>query len=268
MTQISYLHLDVFSDGPFGGHALVVCLGSCPESAMAVVSHEFNLVVAFPRPTSPGRYRLRIFEHGHELPFGAQPTLGAAWSLGPGTWRQDSLGASVDVEVMNRSARMGIPDPLFDRITDESLLAGIRDVLGLASVAGAYRATCGGNTHLLVPTGEDIAQVRVDPGAVTGICEAAGMNTLSPFCWDRAAGDLRQRIFAPRMGIPESPSVGTAAAAAAVYARDQWDAGTDVRVRQGHSMGRPSLIRVHAESGSMSLTGSVRQFAQGTFTLD
>jgi trans-2,3-dihydro-3-hydroxyanthranilate isomerase len=267
MTQIRYEHLDVFADGPYGGHALIVCLGSCPDSVMAALSHEFNLVVAFPRLTSPRRYRLRIIEHGHELPFGAQPTIGAAWALGPGTWRQESMGASVEVEVMDRGARMGIPDPVLERITDESLLAGILDVLGLASSEGAYRASCGGNTHLLVPTQEDIAQVRADPRAVTGICETAGMNTLSPFCWDRAGGDLSQRIFAPRMGIPESPAVGTAAAPAAEYARDAWGAGTDVCVRQGQALGRPSLITVHAERGAMNLMGNVRRFAQGTFTL-
>jgi hypothetical protein len=37
------------------------------------------------------------------------------------------------------------------------------EVLGLASMAGAYRASCGGNTHLLVPTREDIAQLSPDP---------------------------------------------------------------------------------------------------------
>ena len=267
MTPIRYLHLDVFADGPFGGHALIVCLDSCPESAMASVSHEFNLVVAFPRSTSYGRYQVRIFEHGHELPFGAQPTLGAAWSLGPGTWRQDSTGASVDVEVTDRGARMGMPDPLLERVADSSLLARIRKVLGLASVEGAYRANCGGNTHLLVPTREDIAQIKADPAAVTQVCEAAGMNTLSPFCPDGAASDLKQRIFAPRMGIQESPSVGTAAAAAALYAFGSWSAGADVRVRQGHSVGRPSLITVHTEHGAMTVAGSVRQFAEGTFTL-
>jgi predicted PhzF superfamily epimerase YddE/YHI9 len=177
------------------------------------------------------------------------------------------MGAIVEVEVMDRGARMGIPDPVLESINDESLLAGILEVLGLASSEGAYRASCGGNAHLLVPTQEDIAQVRADPGAVTGICEAAGMNTLSPFCRDRARGDLRQLIFAPRMGIPESPAVGTAAAPAAVYARDAWGAGTDVCVRQGHSLGRPSLITVHAEHGAMSLMGNVRRFAHGTFRL-
>jgi trans-2,3-dihydro-3-hydroxyanthranilate isomerase len=99
MSRLRYLHLDVFADGPVGGHPLIVCLDEAPESAMPGLSREFSLVMAFPSRTGRGRYSLRIFEHGHELPFGGQPTLGAAWSLGPGTWRQDSRGASVTVRV-------------------------------------------------------------------------------------------------------------------------------------------------------------------------
>lgn len=185
MTWLRYLHLDVFSDGPFGGHPLIVFLDPCPAPAMAALSHEFGLVVAFPVRTSPGRYRVRIFEHGHELPFGGQPTLGAAWSLGPGTWRQDSLGASVEVVVMADYARMGVPDPVLDPVSDRSLLATVEAVLGVG-IDGAYRASCGGNTHLVVPVRADVAGLTVDPGEVARVCEVAGMNTLSPFSWNRA----------------------------------------------------------------------------------
>jgi PhzF family phenazine biosynthesis protein len=160
---------------------------------------------------------------------------------------------------------MGVPDPTLDRVTDQSVLEAITGVLGLASIEGAYRASCGGNKHLLVPTRQDVAQVTVDPRAVAQLCAAAGMNTLSPFCWD--ASEVRQRVFAPRMGITESPAAGTAAVPAAVYARESWGAGADVCVRQGHAIGRPSLITVHMQGTSISVTGSVRQFARGTFTL-
>jgi trans-2,3-dihydro-3-hydroxyanthranilate isomerase len=264
MTRLRYLHLDVFSDGPFGGHPLIVFLDPCPEPAMAALSHEFGLVVAFPLRTSPGRYRVRIFEHGHELPFGGQPTLGAAWSLGPGTWRQDSLGASVEVVVMADYARMGVPDPVLDPVSDQSLLATVEAVLGVG-IDGAYRASCGGNTHLVVPVRADVAALTVNSAEVARVCEAAGMNTLSPFSWNR--GEVAQRIFAPRMGIPESPAVGTAAAPAAVYARRSWGAEPDVRVRQGHGTGRASLLEVRAIQGDMTLAGAVREFAHGTCAL-
>jgi trans-2,3-dihydro-3-hydroxyanthranilate isomerase len=261
MTPLRYLHLDVFADGPSGGHPLIVCLGPCRESAMPALSHEFGLVVAFPVVTSPRRYHVRIFEHGHELPFGGQPTLGAAWSLGPGRWRQDSRGASVEVEAMADGARMSTPDPVLDPIDDDSLLAAISGVLGM-DIDCAYRTSCAGNTHLIVPVRADIADLTVDYGEVARICEAAGMNTLSPFRWH--AGEIIQRVFAPTMGIPESPAAGTAAVPAAAYARQAWGAGLNIRVHQGHGTGRASLIKVHAERGVMTLAGVVRKFAEGT----
>jgi len=264
MSRLRYLHLDVFADGPAGGHPLIVRLDECPEPAMPGLSHEFNLVVAFRSRTGPARYFLRIFEHGHELPFGGQPTLGAAWSLGPGTWRQDSPGATVTVQVTAGGARMSVPDPVLEPVTEESLLVRIAGVLG-TGIDGAYRATCGGNTHLVVPVTADVAGITVDSGTVAEVCAAAGMNTLAPFCW--RAGEVHQRVFAPRMGIPESPAVGTAAVPAAVHARRRWDAGPDVGIRQGHGTRRSSLLSVHAAPGAMTLAGAVRKFAEGTCEL-
>jgi Phenazine biosynthesis-like protein len=156
---------------------------------------------------------------------------------------------------------MGTPDPVLDPIDDDSLLAGISGVLGV-DIDGAYRTSCGGNTHLLVPVRADIGDLTVDHGEVARICEAAGMNTLSPFRWH--AGEIIQRVFAPTMGIPESPAAGTAAVPAAAYARQAWGAGLNIRVHQGHGTGRASLIKVHAERGAMTLAGVVRKFAEGT----
>ena len=261
MTPLRYLHLDVFTYGPSGGHPLIVCLDQCPASAMPALSHEFGLVVAFPVVTSPGRYHVRIFEHGHELLFGGQPTLGAAWSLGPGRWRQDSRGASVEVEAMADGARMGTPDPVLDPIDDDSLLAGISGVLGV-DIDGAYRTSCGGNTHLLVPVRADIGDLTVDHGEVARICEAAGMNTLSPFRW-HAWRDHPARVRTDD-GHPGKPCRRDGSGPGRSVRQAGLGRGLNIRVHQGHGTGRASLIEVHAERGAMTLAGVVRKFAEGT----
>ena len=54
-------------------------------------------------------------------------------------------------------------------------------------------------------------------------------------------------MFAPRMGIPEDPATGSAAAAfAGVLARYETlaDGGHDFEIEQGYEMGRPSLIEL------------------------
>ncbi|MGH9285178.1 MAG: PhzF family phenazine biosynthesis protein, partial [Acidimicrobiales bacterium] len=110
--SLRYRIVDVFSDRPLAGNPLCVVLDPCPPVVMAAIAREVNLSeTTFPSVTGPGRYDVRIFTPAAELAFAGHPTLGTAWVLGAGRWRQASPGATVTVEADETGAVMGQPDP-------------------------------------------------------------------------------------------------------------------------------------------------------------
>jgi trans-2,3-dihydro-3-hydroxyanthranilate isomerase len=85
-----------------------------------------------------------------------------------------------------------------------------------------------------------------------------------------AANQLNVRLFADLYGVPEYPATGSANACLAAYLlKHQYFLGQqlDVRVEQGHEMGRPSLLRVRAEmragNPSIAVGGRVIMTARG-----
>ena len=69
--------------------------------------------------------------------------------------------------------------------------------------------------------------------------------------------DIRARMFAPSIGVPEDPATGSACVALAGYlaALDQRTQGT-LRwiVEQGFEMGRPSILEIEAEKKAGAVT--------------
>jgi len=109
--QLSYRIVDVFTDRPLAGNAL--CVVTAPEGpplsddVMLCLAREVNLSeTTFVRRTGDDAYDVRIWTGGGELPFAGHPSLGTAWSLGPGRWTQTSPGAVVTVEASLQGAVM------------------------------------------------------------------------------------------------------------------------------------------------------------------
>src|SRR5437764_1058805 len=92
--ELRYRIVDVFSDRPLAGNALCVVLDPCPEPVMQAVAREANLSeTTFPVVVADDAYEMRIFTPIEELPFAGHPSLGTAWTLGPGRWTQTTSGA-------------------------------------------------------------------------------------------------------------------------------------------------------------------------------
>ena len=104
---------------------------------------------------------------------------------------------------------------------------------------------------------------------------AAGRATPDPRLWAQVFGDrgvflytpettraeaqLHARMFAPRLGVPEDPATGSAAAAlvALLAERDGLpDGDHTIVIEQGVEMGRPSLITVGMELAGGRLTAA------------
>jgi len=88
--------------------------------------------------------------------------------------------------------------------------------------------------------------------------------------------DIRARMFAPHLNIPEDPATGSANVALIgllARLRPEPDLSLSKRIAQGVEMGRPSLLKAHAEKqhGTVTATfigGSCVPVMSGTIELD
>ena len=256
-----YRIVDVFTDRPFSGNALCVVLDPCPASRMAAVAREVNLSeTTFPTITGQGTYSMRIFTPGVEIPFAGHPTLGTAWVLGPGNWRQTTAGAMVTVEATADAAVMTQPDPVITEVDPD----GVGAALGLPGLEGAYLSVAGGTAHVLVPTAHPLEDLGPELATVKRVAQRLGGISLCPF---RRLDDrtLHVRAFVPGAGVPEDPGTGSAAGPIALLARRRWGTDVDVVIRQGNEIGRPCRIDAHAEEGAIRVGGHVTASAEGHF---
>lgn len=243
-----YRIVDVFSDRPLAGNQLCVVLDPCPDHLMAAVAKEVNLSeTTFPTVVADGRYEMRIFTPGGELPFAGHPSLGTAWVLGPGPWTQVTSGATVVVEADADGAVMSQPDPVFEE-----------------RGPGLWRATVAGTTHMFVPTEEPL-----DVPDLAAVAELTTREQAVGYAVFRRVDDatVQARVFAPASGIVEDPGTGSAAGPIGVLSRRLFKTGVDITVRQGDEMGRPCRIQVHAADGDIRVGGRVAACAEGRFTL-
>ena len=81
----AYLLADVFTDRAYGGNQLAVLPDAegLDTAQMQAIAREFNLSeTTFVTPgAAPGRFRVRIFTPGAELPFAGHPIVGTALAL-------------------------------------------------------------------------------------------------------------------------------------------------------------------------------------------
>jgi len=258
-----YRIVDVFSDRPLAGNALCVVVDPCPPEVMQAVAREVHLSeTTFVTGRDDDGYQMRIFTPRDELPFAGHPSVGTAWTMGPGRWTQATSGATVVIEVDDHGAVMSQPDPVFDELDHAPAVAA----LGLARGEGAWQGTAGGTTHLYVATDEPIDALRPDMNAVGRVAGGAGATTMTVF---RRLDDrsVHVRVFGPHTGIPEDPGTGSAAGPVGVLARRHLGTGTDITIRQGDEIGRPCRIEVHAVEGDITVGGRVTACAEGRFTL-
>lgn len=267
--ELPYRIVDVFTHRPLCGNAL--CVVSTPEGTalddeqMLAIAREVNLSeTTFVTRTADDAYDVRIWTGSGELPFAGHPSLGTAWSLGPGRWTQTSPGAVVTVEATAHGAVMTQPDPVFTEVYPEDVTTALG--LPTASVHSAYAAEIGGTRHLLVPT--EAALDRLEPdagllGVVARSVRATGVGVV------RRVDDatLHARVFIPGASLVEDPGTGSAAGPLGLLAQRLWRTDADLVILQGAEMGRPCRIDVHAEMGALRVGGAVAGCAEGRFTL-
>jgi trans-2,3-dihydro-3-hydroxyanthranilate isomerase len=278
---------DVFTDRKFGGNQLAVfpdARGISAES-MPAIAREFNYsetTFVLPPDDPSHTAKVRIFTPGGELRFAGHPTIGTAFVLahtravklrGPETSivLEEGVGP-VPVVIRSSDGRaefaqlsaamlpeVGPPPPP---------AAVLADLLSLApnDLAGgsmAPEAVSCGTPFLYVPlrSRDAVARARIKLDVYESTLGGYLTDKIFVFAMEaeQPGHDIRARMFAPSIGVPEDPATGSACVALAGYlaSRDPRRDGT-LRwvVEQGFEMGRPSILEIEADKSGGATTAA------------
>lgn len=278
-----FFTLDVFADRSLAGNPLAVVLDSVglDAAAMQAIAREFNLseTTFVVEPRDPvNTAGLRIFTPARELAFAGHPTIGSAVMIAvaraPEMIGRGDLQIVLEEEVgplrcnVRRKgkayfASFGLPALPFT-VSGVPEAADVAAALGLAASDIGFdrhrvsRYSCG-TPYTFVPVGGLDAIGRATPD---GARFADVFGAMGTFLYTRetthAENAVHARMFAPRLGIPEDPATGSAAAAFAGVAQE-FEAPEDgvhtITIEQGFEMGRPSLIHLTMDIAGGKLTG-------------
>ena len=255
MTARSYTIADVFTDTPLAGNGLAVFTDATgiDDATMQRLARELNLsetVFALP-PSDGGDARIRIFTPRSELPFAGHPVLGSAFVL---AGERDVIvletGAG-NVPVTLRRERghvvfgwMVQPLPTIESCGDQPQLLA---ALGVQRAELPIDAYTNGPRTLMVALADEHAVAALHPDL--GPLAALSANVC---CFGPAAGGrYKARVFGPALGVPEDPATGSAAGPLALHlARHGAEPyGTEIVIRQGEEIARPSLLHARADGG-------------------
>jgi len=295
--QLAYTLLDVFTGKPLTGNQLAIVskADGLSDARMQAIAREFNLSeTVFVRQPLIERHTasLRIFTPTTELPFAGHPTIGAAVLLG---LQQRAIAVRLEEKI-------GLVTCVMERVTRSSGVARFKlpqlpqemgpgpDIADVATTLGIAPEDIGcglftrpahfsaGVEFYLVPVknAEVLARLKLERRGWTDIYPA-GQNSVYVFTQtpNEQGNDLAARMFAPGMGIGEDAATGAAAAALiGLLALDpeHQNGQKNYRLRQGHEMGRPSLIelQVGMEEGQLvhgGIGGAAVIIAEGTLDL-
>ena len=233
---------------------------------------------AFVGPREDGAYRLRYFAPGGEVDLCGHATA-AAYAVLARTGRLGPLPAEVRSvapggtvggrvergvgEVGTGEAGRGAGDaadavvvwmdmPVARRVETPLDLDEVAGALGLPrevlqSRPAAAIEDLGIRVALLpLPELEALDSIRPDFDRLRRLGRPGQIIVFYPFVLDAVGLRVRARAFAPAVDIDEDPATGTAAAALGAYLARERLIGphTELRIRQGEAMGRPSELRL------------------------
>ena len=298
-----YVTADVFTDKPFGGNQLAVFPDAkgLDDEQMFALAREFNFsetTFVFP-PENGGTRKLRIWTPGGEVPFAGHPTVGTAHVLAeigeiPLDGESTSIVFEEQVGPVPVKIRASGGKPVFAQLSVAKLpeigppvptretLASMLSLEPKDLVGGHFapQSVSCGLPFLFVALKDRAAvkrsRIRVDQWERTLGSAWASMIMVFSRDPEREGSDIRARMYAPAISVPEDPATGSACAALGGYlaARDTRQEGT-LRwiVEQGFEMGRPSIIEVEVDKAAGAITavrvgGASVTMSEGSIRVD
>lgn len=291
MTQRLYI-VDVFAERRYAGNPLAVVIGERYPDAdtMQRIAAEMNFSeTTFVRaaPEASGAWRVRIFTPARELDFAGHPILGTAWVLREHVAAQPPARVVLELSVGRvpvtfepapgggDTAWFAAPPMTLGTIPDLGELTG---ALGLAADDIDPRApaqvVAAGTAAVIVPLRslDALRRARLDLDAYAPLAAAGCPPLVYLFCAGTrdARNDLSARFFFEAHGVREDPATGNGAAFLGAYLLEHRLLGgddLDLRIEQGHDLGRPSLVmvraRMHDGAREISVGGRVIETARG-----
>jgi trans-2,3-dihydro-3-hydroxyanthranilate isomerase len=293
---IRFSLIDVFTDEPLAGNplALVIDGDRLTEAQMRRLAREFNqsettFLLSATRPEA--EVRLRSFTPSGAEVFGAgHNALGAWWWLAasgalpvgasPAHFAQELGDRVLPVEVVSEAGRIAGIVMIQGSVEFGAVLEdrqALADALHLHASdleEDAPPQVVGtGAAHLLVPvkSRRALESARPDAEILRPLLQEVGGQGCYVFClepYDPAATALA-RFFNPTVGIWEDPATGSAAGPLAAYliAAGKTPPDREVVIEQGHSMGRPSRMRVRIRDRRVRISGRGVIVAEGVLRL-
>lgn len=287
MTQLRYLHLDVFAASRGGGNHLGVVVGAeaWSPAAMQGFAAWNNLVETtfLLPPTDPAAsYRVRIFTPRKEIPFAGHPSVGSAhaalqcglahvrdgllWQeCGAGTLplRVEGQGGERVLLLQSPPAR-ALPTDAAARPLLATALRGVEPGrLPPAIVDGGRR------WWLAEIAGEAALRAwQPDHGAIGALARASDSMGICAFARSAdPAFRMVVRAFGAGAGIIEDPASGAANGLLAAYLAQAEPRGAfarGYRVSQGREIGHDAMLVVRIDDGRVWVGGRVSTIVDGT----
>jgi trans-2,3-dihydro-3-hydroxyanthranilate isomerase len=284
--QLQFQTVDVFTSDRFAGNPLAVVLNaeglSTPQ--MQAIAAEFNLAeTTFIGPPKDAAHtaEVRIFTPRSEMPFAGHPNVGTAFVLaraGTSYGRPvnsdrvifEEKAGLVPIEILRDGpavvgARLASPQPLsIGAETAVELVAsacGIsRDEIKLANHHPCI-ASCGA-PFILAELNSRASLAAASPNGDVFRLEVARQPAVSILLYvqvDEGDIDIRARMFAPHLNIPEDPATGSANVALIgllAKLRPEPNLVLSKAIAQGVEMGRPSLLAAQAQKCDGAVTAT------------
>ena len=283
--SLAYRHVDVFSKIPFSGNGLTVF----PESnglsvqIMQCITQEvrqFESIFLHVQPSS-SLVKASIFTMEEELAFAGHPVLGAACvlheqraeNLQQAEWQFHLKTGIIPVTTRRRegwyTATMDQGIPTFGAVAPQEVQQQVLSALNL-SVEALYdnlpmQMVSTGLPYLLIMLKKDLEKAQIIHPAFEGLLAQMGAKFVYVFHLPTMEGRTWDN-----MGHVEDVATGSAAGPTGAYLVRYGKAqmGTEIVLRQGSFVGRPSQIRVLVTGTSGAITsvqvsGDVAMVARG-----
>lgn len=271
--------LAAFTTTPTGGNPAGVWVGDVlpePAAMQRIAAAVGYSETAFIAPATGFDRITRYYSPEAEVSFCGHATIATgivlAESHGDGTYRLATAIGEVPVRVRSsngaREASLSSVTPRHERAPD-TLVNEVLATLGWAReeldpAIPPARAYAGAWHLVLAATSlARLSDLRYDFDALKRIMLDDGLTTIQ-LIWRESAGTFHARDPFPVGGVVEDPATGAAAAALGGYLRDAGmvNAPTNILVRQGEVMGRPSRLSVEIPAaGGIIVTGTAVRLA-------
>lgn len=272
MTKHSFYIVDVFAEQKYAGNQLAVFRDAkgLSDEDMQAFAKEMNYsetTFILSEDKRDGGYDVRIFTPAQELPFAGHPTLGTAFVI-----QQEIIKEPVEKIVLNLKVGQ-IPvtfkysgegpdilwmkqiNPIFGEVFESK---PVSEALSLEEKEIDDRFPIQdistGIPIFVVPlkTLNAVRRAQIDKSKYFKLIRDVQAKAILIFCQETYSktNHLNVRVFADYYGVPEDPATGSANGCLAGYLAKHRYFGKErinVRVEQGHEIGRPSVLFIKAE---------------------